>query len=48
MKMYKVFYKLANGIESFTFIEADSEDMIKRILHSVQGMTAELVRYEEV
>lgn len=48
MKMYKVFYKLANGIESFTFIKADSEDMIKRILHSVQGMTAELVRYEEV
>ena len=46
MKIYKVFYKLANGNESFTFIEADSEDMIKRVLHSVQGMSAELIKYE--
>lgn len=48
MKIYKVFYKMTNENESFTFIEADSEDMIKRILYSVQGMSAELIRYEEV
>lgn len=47
-KLYKVFYKIGNGNESFTFIEADGEEMIKDILYHVQGMTTELIRYEEV
>ena len=47
-KLYKVFYKTGNGNEGFTFIEANGEEMIKSILHCVQGMTTELIRYEEV
>ena len=47
-KLYKVFYRTGNGNESFTFIEADGEEMIKDILYHVQGMTTELVSYEEV
>lgn len=47
-KLYKVFYKTGNGTEGFTFIEADSEAMIKDILRCVQGMTTELIGYEEV
>ena len=47
-KLYKVFYRTGNGNESFTFIEADGEEMIKDILYHVQGMTTELVCYEEV
>ena len=47
-KLYKVFYRTRNGNESFTFIEADGEEMIKDILHHVQGMTTELISYEEV
>lgn len=47
-KLYKVFYKTENGSEGFTFIEADGEEMIKSILHCVQGMQTELIRYEEV
>ena len=47
-KLYKVFYKAGNGTEVFTFIEADGETMIKDVLHCVQGMTTELIRYEEV
>lgn len=48
MRMYKVYYRTGNGSESYTFIEADSEEMIKSVLYHVQGMTAELIRYEEV
>ena len=33
-KLYKVFYRTGNGNESFTFIEADGEEMIKDILYS--------------
>ena len=47
-KLYKVFYRTGNGNVSFTFIEADGEEMIKDILYHVQGMTTELIRYEEV
>ena len=47
-KLYKVLYRTGNGKESFTFIEADGEEMIKDILYHVQGMTTELIRYEEV
>lgn len=47
-KLYKVFYKTEDGNESYTFIEADGEKTIKAVLHSVQGMTTELIRYEEV
>ena len=47
-KLYKVFYRTRNGNERFTFIEADGEEMIKDVLYHVQGMTTELIRYEEV
>ena len=47
-KLYKVFYKTGNGNEGFTFIEANGEEMIKSILHCVQGMTTELISYDEV
>ena len=47
-KLYKVFYKTGNGNERFTFIEAYGEEMMKDILYHVQGMTTELIRYEEV
>lgn len=47
MKIYKVYYKMGNGSENFTFINADSEDKIERVLHDVQGMSTELIRYEE-
>lgn len=47
-KLYKVFYRTGNGNESFTFIKADGEEIIKDILYHVQGMTTELIRYEEV
>ena len=47
-KLYKVFYRTGNGNESFTFIEADGEEMIKDVLYHVQGMTTELIRYEDV
>ena len=47
-KLYKVFYKVGNGNERFTFIEAYGEEMMKDILYHVQGMTTELIRYEEV
>ena len=47
-KLYKVFYRTGNGNESFTLIEADGEEMIKDVLYHVQGMTTELVSYEEV
>ena len=47
-KLYKVFYRTGNENENFTFIEADGEEMIKDILYHVQGMTTELVSYEEV
>lgn len=47
-KLYKVFYRSGNGNERFTFIEADGEEMIKDILYRVQGMTTELISYEEV
>ena len=47
-KLYKVFYKTGNGNESFTFIEANGEEMIKDMLYHVQGMKKELIRYEEV
>lgn len=51
-KIYKVFYKGGNGTEAHTFIEADADyrkakDTIKSVLHSVQGMTTELVSFEE-
>ena len=48
MELYKVFYKSGSGIEGFTYIEADSEGMIKNVLHCVQGMNTELIRYEVV
>ena len=48
MKIYKVYYRAGNGNESYTFIEADSKEMIESGLHHVQGMTTELIRYEEV
>ena len=48
MKIYKVFYRTVNGNESFTFIESDSEEMIKAVLRCVQGMQTELISYEEV
>ena len=47
-KLYKVFYRAGNGNESFTFIEAEGEEMIKDVMYHVQGMTTELIRYEEV
>lgn len=47
-KLYKVFYRTGNGNEIFTFIEADGEEMIKDILYHVQGMTTELIKFEEV
>lgn len=47
-KLYKVFYKTVNGNERYTFIEADGEETIKAVLHCVQGMTTELISYEEV
>ena len=47
-KLYKVFYRTVSGNERFTFIEADGEEMIKDVLYHVQGMTTELIRYEEV
>ena len=47
-KLYKVFYRTGNGNESFTFIEADGEEMIKDILYHVQGMKTELISYEDV
>ena len=47
-KLYKVFYRTGNENENFTFIEADGEEMIKDILYHVQGMTTELISYEEV
>lgn len=47
-KLFKVYYRTGNGNESFTFIEAAGEEMIKDILYHVQGMTTELVSYEEV
>ena len=40
--------EIENGNESYTFIEADSKEMIESVLHHVQGMTTELIRYEEV
>lgn len=46
--IYKVFYKTVNGTEGHTYIEADSEEMLEAVLHCVQGMTTELIRYEEV
>ena len=48
MKIYKVYYRTGNGNESYTFIEADSKEMIESVLHHVQGMTTELIRFEEV
>ena len=48
MKIYKVYYRTGNGNESYTFIEADSKEMIESVLHHVQGMTTELIRLEEV
>ena len=48
MKIYKVYYRTWNGNESYTFIEADSKEMIESVLHHVQGMTTELIRFEEV
>lgn len=48
MKIYKVYYRTENGNESYTFIEADSKEMIESILHHVQGMNTELISYEEV
>lgn len=45
-KLYKVFYRTGNGNESFTFIEADGEEMIKAVLRCVQGMQTELIGYE--
>lgn len=45
-KLYKVFYRTENGNESFTFIEADGEEMIKAVLRCVQGMQTELIGYE--
>ena len=48
MKIYKVYYRTRNGMEKYTFIEADSKEMIESVLHYVQGMTTELIRYEEV
>ena len=47
-KLYKVFYKTANGKEGYTFIEADSKKTIENILRCVQGITTELIKYEEV
>ena len=48
MKIYKVYYRTGNGNESYTFIKADSKEMIESVLHHVQGMTTELIKYEEV
>ena len=48
MKIYKVYYRTGNGNESYTFIEADSKEMIESVLYHVQGMTTELIRFEEV
>ena len=48
MKIYKVYYRTVNEMEKYTFIEADSKEMIKSVLYRVQGMTTELIRYEEV
>ena len=48
MKIYKVYYRTGNGNERYTFIEADGEEMIKDVLYHVQGMTTELIRFEEV
>ena len=31
-KLYKVFYRTGNGNESFTFIEADGEEMMSCIM----------------
>ena len=47
-KLYKVYYRTGNGNESFTFIEADGEEMIKDILNNVKRMRTGLIRYEEV
>ena len=48
MKIYKVYYRTVNEMEKYTFIEADSKEMIESVLYHVQGMTTELIRYEEV
>lgn len=48
MELYKVFYKSGSGTEGFTYIEADGEEMIKSVLHCVQGMNTELVKYEVI
>ena len=48
MKIYKVYYRTVNEMEKYTFIEADSKEMIESVLYRVQGMNTELIRYEEV
>ena len=48
MKIFKVYYRTVNEMEKYTFIEADSKEMIESVLYHVQGMTTELIRYEEV
>ena len=48
MKIYKVYYRTGNEMEKYTFIEADSKEMIESVLYHVQGMTTELISYEEV
>ena len=48
MKMYKVYYKSGNGTERYTYVNANSEQMIRDIVYCVQGMCTEVVSYEEV
>ena len=48
MKIYKVYYRTVNEMEKYTFIEADSKEMIESVLYHVQCITTELIRYEEV
>ena len=48
MKMYKVYYKSGNGTEGYTYVNANSEQMIRDIVYCVQGTCTEVVSYEEV
>lgn len=52
-KVYKVIYKCNDGLEKYTFMEAEidlrkAEKTIEDILHHVQGMNTKLISFEEV
>ena len=46
--IYKVADRTATEMAKSTIIVADEKELIGSILYHVQGMTTELIRYEEV